>query len=184
MDGPHASSEGNYMKASHTHGIGYSPVPPISATDILKSRNGNTARTTSIMSTTTEKTRAVLEPIFLANPEQGLGPKFRESLSDHLTWTATGSSPVAGTYHPKETYITKVWGPLHEKLAGAIKPIKTHRMIVEGEWASVFLESFGVKGKNGSDFSMQYNWLVRVVDGKILEVIGFYDQTKMNNLFA
>jgi hypothetical protein len=42
----------------------------------------------------------------------------------------------------------------------------------------------GVHGVNGSDFSMQYCWLIRVVDGWITEIIGFYDSKKMNDLFA
>jgi uncharacterized protein len=56
-------------------------------------------------------------------------------------------------------------------------------MIVEDEWASVFFESEDVRGKNGADFSMQYNWLIRVVGGRIVEVVGFYDQKKMHDVF-
>lgn len=131
----------------------------------------------------TQKTRSFITNLFNSVGKDSFGQTFRDALSDDLIWHATGSSPLAGIYHSKQEYLDKVLYRLHDRLATPVKP-EIRRVIVEGEWASVYFESKDVKGKNGADFSMQYVWLVRVVEEKILEVVGFYDQKKMWDLFA
>ena len=111
------------------------------------------------------------------------GPTFLEALADDLSWTATGSSPVSGTYHGKQEYVDEVYEPLDERLASWPKPV-VKRIIGEGEWAAVQFDSEGGKGKNGVDYNMQYCWLVRVSEGKVREVVGFYDQSKVAELFS
>lgn len=58
------------------------------------------------------------------------------------------------------------------------------KIIADGEWAAVQFNSEGGKGKNGVDYNMKYCWLIRVSDGKIREVIGFYDQLKVAEFFS
>ncbi|MFF4054016.1 nuclear transport factor 2 family protein [Streptomyces chartreusis] len=72
---------------------------------------------------------------------------------------------------------------MHARLS---TPIRAHieEAIVEGEWATVRFRSHDVLGGNGNDFSMQYCWGVRVVAGRIVEITGFYDTKKMNDLFT
>ena len=111
------------------------------------------------------------------------GSIFLDALADDLTWTATGSSPVSGTYHGKEEYAEKVYRPLDERLASWPRPV-VERIIGEGEWATVMFHSEGGRGKNGVDYNMRYCWVMRVAQGKVREVIGFYDQTKVVELFS
>jgi ketosteroid isomerase-like protein len=58
------------------------------------------------------------------------------------------------------------------------------RIIVDGDWATVLFDSTDGRGHNGTDYTMTYCWLMRVEDGLIREVIGFYDQVKVTALFA
>ena len=46
--------------------------------------------------------------MFSAVALDNFGASFAAVLSDDLTWTVTGSSPIAGTYHPKSVYISQV----------------------------------------------------------------------------
>jgi uncharacterized protein len=111
------------------------------------------------------------------------GSIFLEALADDLRWIATGSSPVSGTYHGKQEYVDKVYKPLDERLATWPKPV-VERIIGEEEWAAVQFHSEGGKGKNSVDYNMQYCWLMRVSEGKVREVVGFYDQLKVAELFS
>lgn len=134
-------------------------------------------------SSTTLSTRTFISTLFATVQEQGFGASFRDALSDDVIWTATGSSPVSGVYRGKEAYLRDVLSVLHERLETQRILPRLHRMIVEEEWASVYFESSGVRAKNGADFSMEYLWLIRVVEREIVEVVGFYDQKKMHDIF-
>jgi ketosteroid isomerase-like protein len=128
-------------------------------------------------------TRETLDRVFRGVHERGFGEEFLAALSDDLRFTATGSSPLAGHYTSKTEYQTKVLARLHQRLATPIRPA-IEQTLVDGEWACVRFRSEGVHGINGADFSMQYCWLLRVQDGSITEIVGFYDTKKMAELFA
>lgn len=128
-------------------------------------------------------TRATLRRVFANVSESGFGEDFATALAEDLVFTATGTSPLAGRYSNKTEYREKVLGRLHDRLATPLRP-SVEQFLVDGEWATVRFRTEGVRGVNGSDCSMQYCWLIRVVDGWITEIIGFYDSKKMNDLFA
>ena len=135
------------------------------------------------MSGSTAATRTLLDEVFAGVGDTGFGAAFLAALDDDVVFTATGSSPLAGRHEGKAEYRAKVLDPLHERLATPLAPV-VEQTIIEGEWAAVRFRSEGVRGRNGADFSMTYCWLIKVVDGRIVEVVGFYDQKKMHDLFA
>jgi ketosteroid isomerase-like protein len=103
-------------------------------------------------------------------------------LADDLVWTVTGTSPIAGTYHGRDAYLTGVLKPLAERLE-SIPTLKVTRLLADGDWASLQLEGRG-RGRRGENYDMDYCWMVQVRDAQIVRVIGFYDTTKVNALFA
>jgi ketosteroid isomerase-like protein len=128
-------------------------------------------------------TRATVEDVFSSVSESGFGAGFVDRLADDLVFTVTGTSPLAGRYTGKAEYQEKVLARLHERLATPLRPM-IEQVLVDGEWATVRFRTEGVRGHNGTDFSMEYCWLVRVVDDRITEITGFYDSRKMLDLFA
>ncbi|MCT9113452.1 nuclear transport factor 2 family protein [Streptomyces mirabilis] len=128
-------------------------------------------------------TRETLEDVFSSVSESGFGEKFLDRLADDLVFTVTGSSPLAGRYTNKAEYREKVLARLHKRLAAPLRPT-IEQFLVDREWGTVRFRTEDVHGRNGADFSMQYCWLTRVVDGRITEIIGFYDTKKMIDLFA
>lgn len=133
--------------------------------------------------TQSEATRNTLMAVFANVSETGFGEGFAAVLADDLSFTATGDTPLAGHYTSKAEYQARVLDRLHEQLATPIQP-RLEQMVVEGEWGVIRLRTEGVVGTNGSDFSMQYTWWLRVVDSQIVEIVGFYDTHKMHALFA
>ena len=128
-------------------------------------------------------TRTTLERVFAAVPTSGFGAPFLAALDDDLVFTATGVSPLSGRYEGKKAYVDGVLARLHERLATPLRPT-VEQLLVDGEWACVRFRTEGVRGRNGADFSMQYCWLLRVVAGRVTEIVGFYDTRKMADLFA
>lgn len=90
---------------------------------------------------------------------------------------------MSGTFHSKAEYIEKVYRPLDEHLetwpaqrSCAFWPMRTGP-------SSSSTGSVGW-GKNGTDYSLRYCWVIHVENSVITEVIGHYDQTKVAELFA
>lgn len=143
--------------------------------------------------TPAQSTRAYLEQLFNDMAAQGTRTALPPALSEDLIWTATNTSPLAGRYVGKQAYLDQVLGVLGGELDRNAQSSMTLEQIIvdEGsEWATVRFRTEGAKGKNGTDFSMSYCWVMRVGEasdsgglGRIKEVIGFYDGAKMYRLF-
>ena len=57
-------------------------------------------------------------------------------------------------------------------------------MVADGEWGVVEFSSTGGVGRNGTGYNMRYCWVMHVRDNYVDEVIGYYDQAKVNELFS
>jgi ketosteroid isomerase-like protein len=56
--------------------------------------------------------------------------------------------------------------------------------VAAGEWGVVEFSSSGGLGRNGTDYNMRYCWVIRVQDGLVCEVIGYYDTRAVTQLFS
>jgi ketosteroid isomerase-like protein len=108
---------------------------------------------------------------------------FLDALSEDLVWTATGSSPISGTYRGRDAYIDGVYRPLDERLESWPRPA-VERIVAEGDWGVVEFSSTGGRGKNGIDYNMRYCWIIHVENELVTEVIGYYDTSTVSALFA
>jgi ketosteroid isomerase-like protein len=107
---------------------------------------------------------------------------FLAHLSEDIVWTATGSSPVSGTFRGLQAYTVGVFRKLDERLASRPTP-KVERILVDGDWGVVEFTSTGGLGKNGTDYNMRYCWLMHITGEKVDQVIGYHDQLKVAELF-
>lgn len=130
----------------------------------------------------TAHTRRYMSELFSSFALDNFGASFGAAVSDDLVWTVTGSSPIAGRYDSKQTYMKKVLQPLRDVLETLPVPI-VDQILVDGDWTVVNWHSAGVKGKNGADYDMQYVWMMRLQGEKIVEVKGFYDGEKVSKVF-
>jgi uncharacterized protein len=131
----------------------------------------------------TKRNRALLTDLFAALGREGWAEVFLAALRDDVVFNAMGRSPIAGHYEGKRVYREEVLIKLHDRLL--VRPtLVVDQVIVDGDMASVRFHSTGAKGKNGADFSMDYCWVFRLIDGAIAEIWGYYDTGKMIDLFG
>ena len=128
-------------------------------------------------------TAAFLRHLFERISSQSWSTSFADALDDELVFTATGTSPVAGRYVGKRAYLEQILGRLHDRLQSWPRPV-IDNMIVDGDQACIQFHGEGGIGHNGADFNMQYCWILKVRDNKIMEITGYYDAAKMIALFA
>ena len=55
-------------------------------------------------------------------------------------------------------------------------------ILVDGDTACVQFHGAGGVGKNGADFDMQYCWVIKIRNQKIVHVTGYHDSVKMTAL--
>lgn len=132
---------------------------------------------------TAAHTRQFIVTLFETVAYEGFGHAFLDHLDDDIIWHATGTSPLGGITTSKQAYQEKVLGALTGKLKTTPIPI-VDRIFVDGEWATLLFHTENVEALNGMDFGMEYCWLLKVQADKIVEVVGFYDQKKLHDLFA
>jgi hypothetical protein len=131
----------------------------------------------------TERNRALLTDLFAALGREGWGEVFLAAPRDDVVFNAMGRSPIAGHYEGKRVYSEEVLAKLHDRLL--VRPtLVVDKIIVDDDMASVRFHSTGGNGKNGADFSMDYCWVFRLIDGAIAEIWGYYDTGKMIDLFG
>jgi ketosteroid isomerase-like protein len=128
-----------------------------------------------------ERTRDFLTNLF-EQVQSGDYTPLLDALSESLTWTVTGSSPISRVYEGKDDYVRNCYGALDQRLA-TWPDARVERLIVDGDRAVVFFRGVGGLDKNGIDYSMEYCWAIHVAEDKIDEVIGFYDGNRVSALF-
>lgn len=108
---------------------------------------------------------------------------FLAALDKDVIWTATGNSPISGTYRGREAYVEGIYRRLDARLI--CWPLAhVERIVADGAWGVVEFSSTGGLGTNGTDYNMRYCWVIHVSDTGVDEVIGYYDQQKVAELFA
>lgn len=111
--------------------------------------------------------------------QQGHG-NFFDLLSENITWTIVGSSPVSGTYHSKEELIEHSVKPINARLATSITPYVRH-ISAEGDSVTVFWEGSATT-HDGNHYDNTYAWHMFMENGEIKEVTAFLDTWQLTEL--
>ena len=77
--------------------------------------------------------------------------------------------------------LEKIIGRLNAHLATWPKAV-VENILVDGDTACVQFHGEGGVGKNGANFDMQYCWVIKIRDLKVVHVTGYYDSIKMSAL--
>jgi ketosteroid isomerase-like protein len=106
--------------------------------------------------------------------EAANGQLFMETLSDNVSWTATGKeNPLGGHWTTKSDVAKHVFAPLTLKMESPIKS-KVSNVLISGDWATVEMTGTAL-AKSGRKFENELAFLCRFEEGKIVEVRTYID---------
>ena len=114
--------------------------------------------------------------------EAGDSSGFFDTVADDVTWTAIGTTPISGVSHSKTEYMKKTYSPLLAVFSGPTS-CKVKRLVAEGDVVVVEWHGETPLAKGGV-YVNDYCWVVRVENGKLAEVTGYFDTAAVNSLFA
>ncbi|MCH8117151.1 MAG: nuclear transport factor 2 family protein [Proteobacteria bacterium] len=103
-------------------------------------------------------------------------------ISDDITWTNIGSTCLSGTYRGKAELMEKLLGPLFGQLKAGISS-SIDNLIGEADTV-VALTSGTAETKDGRPYNNKYCQVIRIRDGKFVEVTEYFDTELTSSVFG
>ncbi len=102
-------------------------------------------------------------------------------LSDDMTWTITGTSKLAGTYHGRQRFLDEAITPIGMRLSEPIRP-SVEAIVAEGDRVVVLWRGHAT-ALDGVPYDNTYSSHLRLDGGSIVEVTAFFDGPTLDALF-
>ena len=98
---------------------------------------------------------------------------FLEAMHDDMKWMWMGSGDFSKIFDGKEAVINELWKSVKTDIAQPFK-VKAKTIIAEGEY--VVVEGMGSNTtQGGKEYNNRYCWIMKVVEGKIIELREYMD---------
>ena len=98
---------------------------------------------------------------------------FDDVLAENVVWTIKGSTPSAGEFRGRDTFLERAVRPFATRLSTFVRPTAV-RVWADGDHVIDQWEGSGV-ARDGKGHSNSYVWIFRMHDGKATEVTAFLD---------
>ncbi len=103
-------------------------------------------------------------------------------IADDIVWKEIGTTVFSGTYHGMEELQEKLLGPLFGQLKQGIR-MEIHRLIAEQDHV-VALTSGVAETLEGRPYNNSYCWIIKLRDGKFVEVTEYMDTELVTSVFG
>ena len=103
-------------------------------------------------------------------------------LSDDIVWTNMGSTRLSGTYRGKAELMEKLLGPLFGQLKAGISS-SVEKLFGEADYV-IALTSGSAETTDGRPYNNRYCQVIRLRDGKFVEVTEYLDTALAGSIFG
>jgi uncharacterized protein len=111
----------------------------------------------------------------------GTGGVF-DLLAPEATWTIVGNAPVSRTYNSKQEFIDQVITPFGARMSHRFVP-KVRGLYADGDMVVAFFDGSGT-ALDGKPYENTYTWYLRMKDGKIVDVVAFFDTIEFTDFWT
>ncbi len=103
-------------------------------------------------------------------------------LAEDIVWTSIGSTAVSGIYSGKDNLMANLLAPVFGELKAGISSV-IDNMIAEGDF--VMVQSRGTAETNdGRPYNNTYCHIMKILDGKIVELTEFCDTKLTSSIYG
>jgi ketosteroid isomerase-like protein len=120
----------------------------------------------------TSKNKEIVRNFYEAGNRGDMDACF-ELISEDIKWTNIGTTFLSGRFNGKEELLEKLFGPLFGQLKAGIS-MHINQLIAEGEYV-VAHTSGTAETLEGRSYNNTYCWIIRLRNGKFVEVTEFAD---------
>jgi len=120
----------------------------------------------------TMKNKQIVQEFYKAGNSGDMDTCF-DLMSEDIIWTNIGTTALSGRFNGKEELIEKLLGPLFGQLKAGIF-MHVNQLIAEDDYV-VAHTSGTAETLDGRPYNNIYCWIIRLRDGKFVEVTEFAD---------
>lgn len=114
--------------------------------------------------------------------EAGDSGLFFALVADDVRWTVIGSTPASGVFESKQALVNAAFGPLLERLDGALVT-RFVDVAADGDKAFLRFESSGV-AKTGLRYHQVYCFAMVMRERRIVEIVAYLDTDLLVEVFS
>jgi hypothetical protein len=111
----------------------------------------------------------------------GTGSVF-DLLVPEAKWTIVGNAPVSRTYTSRQEFLDLVISPFNARLSRRLVP-KVRGLYSDGDMVIALFDAEAT-ARDGKPYRNTYTWYMRVRDGRIIEVIAFFDTMEFTDFWT
>jgi uncharacterized protein len=102
-----------------------------------------------------------------------------------MVWRIEGHSLASREYRNRQAFIDEVLAPFGARFATGepFRPNKIRSVHADGDTLIVVWDGRGV-ANDGMPYENSYAWIMRLVDGKVVDGTAFYDSISFNDLWT
>jgi ketosteroid isomerase-like protein len=103
-------------------------------------------------------------------------------LAPDATWTIVGNSPVSRTYKSRQEFLDNVIKPFDARLAKPLAPT-VRDIYADGDMVIALFDGEAT-ARDGKPYKNTYTWYMQMREGKIVNVIAFFDTVEFNDFWT
>jgi ketosteroid isomerase-like protein len=127
-----------------------------------------------------EKNREMIHGAFNAW-RNGTGSVF-DLLTPDAKWTIVGNAPVSRAYTSRQEFLDVVINPFNARLSRRLVPT-VRGIYTDGDMVIALFDAEAT-ARDGKPYRNTYTWYMRVRDGRIVEVIAFFDTIEFTDFWT
>jgi uncharacterized protein len=133
--------------------------------------------------TRTETNRDIIRRAFEAWRD-GSGP-ITDVFAPDMVWRIEGHSLASKEYRSRQEFIDEVLAPFGARFSSGepFRPATIRSITAEDDTVIVVWDGRGV-ANDGKAYANSYAWIMRLVDGKVVDGTAFYDSISFNDLWT
>jgi ketosteroid isomerase-like protein len=112
---------------------------------------------------------------------EGTGGVF-DLLVPDAEWTIVGNSPVSRTYTSRQEFLDVVINPFNARLSGRLVPA-VRALYADGDTVIALFDAEGT-ARDGKPYKNTYAWYMQMRDGRIVNVIAFFDTIEFTDFWT
>jgi ketosteroid isomerase-like protein len=111
----------------------------------------------------------------------GTGSVF-DLLTADAKWTIVGNAPVSRTYTSRQEFLDVVITPFNARLSSRLVP-SVRGIYADGDMVIALFDG-EAKARDGKPYKNTYTWYMKMREGKIVEVIAFFDTIEFTDFWT